>query len=94
MAVTYPNYSQDYPEFNPQSFRTHAPSRPARNARTGRARRAVRNVEGRVRRAKTRQGSLVGGLLRSRLMDDLCAVMVVGGGIFFLLAVARMLMTP
>jgi hypothetical protein len=89
MAVTAPHYS-DYPEFNPQTYRSRTvrpAARPHRNAR-----RNVRSLERRVRAAETCQGSLVGGLLRSRLMDDVCAVVVGAAGLFFLIALARLLL--
>ncbi|MBW3624444.1 MAG: hypothetical protein KY468_13645 [Armatimonadetes bacterium] len=87
MAVTAPSYSHDYPEFDPRALRPRNPARPIRNAR-----RAAQTVEHRVRRSHTRHGSLVGSLLHSRLMDDVCAVVVGAAGIFFVLAVARMLL--
>ena len=89
MAVSLPNYSQDYPEFNPRSFNPRVTDRPAK-----RVRRAA-NVAARAeRRARPRQHSRVAGMFRSRLMDDLCAVVVGASGLFFALALARMLLMP
>ena len=91
MAVTASNFSHDYPEFNPDALRGRTAGKPLRNVRRN-VRQSARTMETRVRRARTRQGSLAGGLLRSRLMDDLCAAVVGAAGIFFLIAVVRMLL--
>lgn len=95
MAVSASSFSHDYPEFNPETFRSRSSARTLPNVRRNvrqSARKTARTVETRVRRARARHADSADSLFSSRLMDDLCAVVVGAAGIFFLIAVARMLL--
>ncbi len=93
MAVSASSFSHDYPEFNPEAFRGRTSARTLPNVRRSArpsTRRNARTSEARIRRA--RRAETAGTLFSSRLMDDLCAVLVGAAGIFFVIAVARMLL--
>lgn len=85
MAVTVRNLSTEYPE-----FRRPISSRSAISA--NRVVRVARPQTERVKVRRNRKSTFAGSLLRGRLLDDLCAVAVVGTGIFFAIHIARMLL--
>jgi hypothetical protein len=90
MAVSVPNYTPSYPEFR------GAVSSKSRVARTAApvARTARRSEVVAPRPQQVRRSARKGRLFSSRLMDDLCAVGIVGGFFFFALSIARMLLAP
>jgi hypothetical protein len=89
MAVSVPNYTSSYPEFR------GAVSSKSRVARTAvPVSRNARRSEVAAPRPQVRRRARKGRLFSSRLMDDLCAVGIVGGFFFFALSIARMLLAP
>lgn len=90
MAVSAHSALHNMPEFRrPASFRP----RPADGALGSSLPAARSTVPARGQRVRARQASWSGRALRSRLLDDLCAIVVGACGIFFTLAVARMLLS-
>jgi len=88
MAVQLQNSVRNIPEFRrPASSR----NRTTTNRFIGPARRMRPATDfSTARKIQSRKGSMAGRALRSRLLDDLCAVTVCACGILFIVAIARM----